>query len=45
MKIVKKVGYRGPVGLQCYRVPGPSEDHLKRSMATWRDITKQLLKT
>ncbi len=42
IRLVKKVGYRGPVGLQCYQVPGPSEDHLKRSMKTWQGIVKQL---
>ncbi|MBL7224224.1 MAG: hypothetical protein ISS72_10245 [Candidatus Brocadiae bacterium] len=39
---VKKVGYTGPVGLQCYSVPGASEAHLKRSMAVWQALTKKL---
>ena len=43
MALVKKVGYRGPIGLQCYSVKGPSEVHLKRSMAKWREITKALI--
>jgi sugar phosphate isomerase/epimerase len=30
------LGYRGPVGLQCYRVPGDIEENLNRSMAAWR---------
>ena len=42
LRSVKKVGYTGIVGLQCYSVPGPSEEHLKRSMATWRKLCTQL---
>jgi sugar phosphate isomerase/epimerase len=42
MALVRKVGYTGPVGLQCYSVTGPSKDHLKRSMRKWRDILKRL---
>jgi sugar phosphate isomerase/epimerase len=30
------LGYAGPIGLQCYQVPGDTEDNLKRSMAAWR---------
>jgi sugar phosphate isomerase/epimerase len=39
---LRKVGYAGPVGLQGYGVPGPSEEHLGRSMATWRELTKKM---
>ena len=39
---VKKAGYNGPIGLQCYSIKGSSEDHLKRSMAKWLEIKKQL---
>ena len=39
---VKKAGYNGPIGLQCYSLKGPSEDHLKRSMTKWQEIRKQL---
>ena len=42
MTLVKKIGYTGQVGLQCYSVPGPSEAHLSRSMRTWRAILKKL---
>ena len=42
MALVRKVGYTGPVGLQCYSVKGPSEQHLKRSMQKWRAILKKL---
>ena len=42
MAAVKKAGYAGPVGLQCYNIAGPSEPHLTRSMAKWREIARQL---
>jgi len=31
-------GYKGPVGLQCYQIPGAPEDHLKKSIAKWKEI-------
>jgi sugar phosphate isomerase/epimerase len=31
-------GYRGPVGLQCYQIPGAPEEHLKRSITKWKEI-------
>jgi sugar phosphate isomerase/epimerase len=37
--VVKKMvamGYKGPIGLQCYRVPGDMEENLRRSIAAWR---------
>ena len=42
MAAVKKAGYAGPVGLQCYSIAGPSEPHLARSMAKWVEIKKSL---
>ena len=42
LRTVKKVGYRGPVGLQCYSIPGPSEVHLERSMKKWRALLAAL---
>ena len=42
MAAVKKAGYAGPVGLQCYSIAGPSEPHLARSMTKWLEIRKQL---
>jgi sugar phosphate isomerase/epimerase len=32
------IGYRGPVGLMCYGVPGDAREHLARSMSTWRHL-------
>jgi sugar phosphate isomerase/epimerase len=42
LKLLLKVGYHGPVGLQGYGVPGPSGEHLARSMKRWRGITAKL---
>lgn len=42
LKLVRKVGYTGPVGLQCYSIKNPAADHLKRSMATWRKLLAQI---
>ena len=35
------LGYAGPIGLQCYRVPGDREENLKRSMTEWRKLTSK----
>jgi sugar phosphate isomerase/epimerase len=37
---LREIGYRGPVGLMCYGVPGDARDHLARSMTTWRRLTE-----
>lgn len=36
---VKRAGYAGPVGLQCYSVKEPPGEHLNRSMEAWRRMT------
>ena len=33
-------GYRGPIGLQCYGIPGDAAVHLRRSMSAWRKLTR-----
>lgn len=38
LRTLKSMGYRGPVGLQCYNVAGGREENLKRSMKTWRSF-------
>jgi sugar phosphate isomerase/epimerase len=42
LKTLHRTGYRGRVGLQGYGVPGPSEEHLGRSMRKWRELMRQL---
>jgi sugar phosphate isomerase/epimerase len=36
LDLLKKIGYNGPVGLQCYGITGDAEEHLKRSMKAWQ---------
>jgi sugar phosphate isomerase/epimerase len=36
LKMLDQAGYRGPVGLQCYNVPGDRDDNLKRSIEAWK---------
>lgn len=37
---LRDLGYRGPVGLQCYGIPGDAREHLTKSMAAWRHFTE-----
>ena len=36
LKALRERNYDGPIGLQCYNVPGEPEENLARSMAAWR---------
>ena len=36
LKTLKDLGYKGPVGLQCWGIEGDARDHLTRSMAAWK---------
>lgn len=38
LRTLKAVGYKGPVGLQCYGIRGDAREHLARSMTTWRKL-------
>ena len=42
LKILKELGYKGPVGLQCYGIRGGPLDHLPQSMEAWRKLTRDL---
>ena len=42
LKTLNDLGYTGPVGLQCYAVPGDKYENLKRSMAAWQKISATL---
>ncbi|MCC6699118.1 MAG: sugar phosphate isomerase/epimerase [Candidatus Hydrogenedentes bacterium] len=35
---LRELGYQGPVGLQCYGIPGDARDHLTKSIAAWRRL-------
>ena len=38
LKLLRGLGYGGPIGLQCYGIRGDFRENLKRSMAAWRKI-------
>jgi sugar phosphate isomerase/epimerase len=33
---LREIGYRGPIGLMCYGIPGDAREHLERSRKVWR---------
>jgi sugar phosphate isomerase/epimerase len=33
---LREIGYRGPVGLMCYGIPGDAREYLQGSMKVWR---------
>ena len=39
---IRDAGYKGPVGLQCYGVPGEVEENLKANMDAWKKITRSM---
>ena len=40
LRTLHELGYAGPVGLQCYGIPGDAREHLARSMAAWRRLSQ-----
>jgi sugar phosphate isomerase/epimerase len=42
LKTLKQLGYRGPIGLQCYGLGGDTREHLARSMAAWHKLRLNL---
>jgi sugar phosphate isomerase/epimerase len=42
LKKLVAMGYHGPIGLQCYQVPGDREENLTQSMAAWRKFTARM---
>jgi sugar phosphate isomerase/epimerase len=40
LKTLKRLGFSGPVGLQCYAIPGDPRENLKRSMQAWRSLCR-----
>jgi sugar phosphate isomerase/epimerase len=38
LKTLDELGYKGPIGLQCYGIGGDAREHLTRSMAAWRRL-------
>jgi hypothetical protein len=39
---LRRLGYDGPVGLQCYQVPGDLRENLKRSIDAWNGFVKRM---
>jgi sugar phosphate isomerase/epimerase len=42
LALLRELDYRGPIGLQCYGIPGDAREHLQRSMAAWRELRRRL---
>jgi sugar phosphate isomerase/epimerase len=42
LKTLTDLGYRGPVGLQCWGIPGDARVHLARSIGAWRKLRDRL---
>ncbi|MCX6624864.1 MAG: TIM barrel protein [Acidobacteria bacterium] len=39
---LRQAGFRGPIGLQCYGIPGDAAIHLRRSMSAWRALKRRV---
>jgi sugar phosphate isomerase/epimerase len=42
LKQIEAIGYRGPIGLQCYAVKGDQKKNLARSLAAWKTYRKKI---
>jgi sugar phosphate isomerase/epimerase len=42
---LREIGYRGPVGVMCYGIPGDAREYLQRSLKTWKMWTGENAKT
>jgi sugar phosphate isomerase/epimerase len=42
LRTLKDLGYKGPIGLQCYGIGGDAREHLARSIDAWRKLSKNL---
>jgi len=43
LRTLRRLGYAGPVGLQCYGIPGDARDNLAESMLAWRGYAGSLV--
>jgi sugar phosphate isomerase/epimerase len=41
LKVLREIGYAGPVGLMCYGIPDDTHEHLGRSIKTWKSWQEQ----
>ncbi len=42
ISLLKKMGYKNPVGLQCYNIKGQPEEFLNESVTTWKKYIKEV---
>jgi sugar phosphate isomerase/epimerase len=42
LKTLKELGYKGPIGLQCFGIGGDAREHLERSLSAWRKLSTNL---
>jgi sugar phosphate isomerase/epimerase len=42
LKTLKELGFKGPIGLQCYGIGGDTREHLARSMSAWPKLKANL---
>lgn len=42
LKTLKDLGYKGPIGLQCYGIGGDAREHLARSFSAWQRLRENL---
>jgi sugar phosphate isomerase/epimerase len=42
LKTLRRLGFTGPIGLQCFGIPGDVRNHLAESIAVWRDYAGRL---
>ena len=42
LRTLRELGYTGPVGLQCWGIPGDAREHLARSITAWRTLNQRL---
>ena len=38
LKTLDELGFKGPIGLQCYGIGGDAREHLARSMKAWQEM-------
>ena len=43
LRTLEQLGYTGPVGLQCFAIPGDCRQNLAHSRAAWRKLCEQLV--
>jgi len=39
---LRRLGYEGPIGLQCYNVKGDRRENLERSIGAWREFQQRM---